>query len=68
MRNSKTNRLKEEREQRSRSDLPDWVSDDLLQKTVEIWQPYYSNQLTREDAIAIINNVGGVIDCLRREK
>ncbi len=68
MRNSKTNRLKEEREQRSRSDLPDWVTHDLLQQTVENWQPYYSNQLTREDAIAIINNVGGVIDCLRREK
>ncbi len=68
MRNSKTNRPEEEREQRSRSDLPDWVSDDLLQKTVEIWQPYYPDQLTREDAIAIINNVGGVIDCLRREK
>jgi len=67
MQNSKTNRPKEEREQRSRSDLPDWVSDDLLQKTVEIWQPYYPDQLTREDAIAIINNVGGVIDCLRRE-
>lgn len=67
MRNSKTNRHKEERDQKSRSDLPDWVSDELLQKTIEIWQPYYPNQLTRDDAIAIINNVGGVIDCLRRE-
>ena len=67
MRNSKTNRRMEECDQRSRSDLPDWVSDELLQKTIEIWQPYYPNQLTRDDAIAIINNVGGVIDCLRRE-
>ena len=68
MRNSKTNRRKEECDQGSRSDLPDWVSDELLKKTIEIWQPYYPNQLTRDDAIAIINNVGGVIDCLRREK
>ncbi|MEM6467923.1 MAG: hypothetical protein AAF802_00030 [Planctomycetota bacterium] len=67
MRNSKTNRRTEECDQRSRSDLPDWVSDELLKKTIEIWQPYYPNQLTRDDAIAIINNVGGVIDCLRRE-
>jgi hypothetical protein len=67
MRNSKTNRRRDERDQKSRSDLPDWVSDELLQKTIEIWQPYYPNQLTRDDAIAIINNVGGVIDCLRRE-
>ena len=68
MQNSKPNRRKNERERVSRSDLPDWVSDELLQKTMEIWQPYYQNELTREDAIAIINNVGGVIDCLRREK
>ena len=67
MRNSESSRQKEERDGQSRSDLPDWVSDDLLQKTIEIWQPYYPNQLTRDDAIAIINNVGGVIDCLRRE-
>ncbi|MEM8669247.1 MAG: hypothetical protein AAGG48_17120 [Planctomycetota bacterium] len=67
MRNSKTNRRKQERDRKSCSDLPDWVSDELLQKTIEIWQPYYPNQLTRDDAIAIINNVGGVIDCLRRE-
>lgn len=67
MRNSKSNRNKEVRDEQSRSDLPDWVSDELLQKTLEIWQPYYPNQLTRDDAIAIINNVGGVIDCLRRE-
>lgn len=67
MRNSKTNRRRDERDQKSRSDLPDWVSDELVQKTIEIWQPYYPNQLTRDDAIAIINNVGGVIDCLRRE-
>lgn len=67
MQNSESNRLNEVRDAQSRSELPDWVSDELLQKTVEIWQPYYLNQLTRDDAIAIINNVGGVIDCLRRE-
>ncbi|TWU62662.1 hypothetical protein V7x_43970 [Crateriforma conspicua] len=67
MGNPKTSQRKEVRDEQSRSDLPDWVSDELLQKTIEIWQPYYPNQLTRDDAIAIINNVGGVIDCLRRE-
>ena len=67
MRNPKTSQRREVRDEQSRSDLPDWVSDELLQKTIEIWQPYYPNQLTRDDAIAIINNVGGVIDCLRRE-
>ena len=67
MRNSKANRRSDERDRKSRSDLPDWVSDELLQKTIEIWQPYYPDQLTRNDAIAIIKNASGVIDCLRRE-
>jgi len=68
MSHSKANRRKEGNDQRSRSELPDWVSEDLIQKTVEIWQPYYSNGLTRDDAIAIIKNVGGLFECLRREK
>jgi len=67
MRPSKTNRRKKELDQPSGSDLPDWVSDDLVKKTIKIWQPYYPNQLTREDAMAIIKNVGRLIDCLRRE-
>jgi len=44
---SKTNRRKNDPDQRSGSDLPDWVSEELIQKTVEIWQPYYPDQLTR---------------------
>jgi hypothetical protein len=50
-----------------RSDLPDWISDDLIQKTLKTWQPYYPNQLTRDDAIVIIKNVGVLFECLRRE-
>lgn len=65
---SKTNRRKNDPDRWSGSDLPDWISEELIQKTVEIWQPYYPDQLTRNDAIAIIKNAGGVIDCLRREK
>ncbi|HBE69144.1 MAG TPA: hypothetical protein DDW52_13420 [Planctomycetaceae bacterium] len=67
MRSPKPKQRKEESDRQSRSDLPDWVSDELLQKTIEVWQPYYGSQLTHDDAIAIIKNVGGVIDCLRRE-
>ena len=65
---SKANRRHCDADQRSGSDLPDWVSEELIRKTVEIWQPYYPDQLTRNDAIAIIKNAGSVIDCLRREK
>jgi len=68
MSRSKTNQRKDVNDQRSGSDLPDWVSEDLIKKTVEIWQPYYPNELTRDDAIVIIRNVGGLIECLRREK
>ena len=65
---SKANRRQCDADQRSGSDLPDWISEELIRKTVEIWQPYYPDQLTRNDAIAIIKNAGSVIDCLRREK
>jgi len=68
MSHSKANRRKDENDQRSRSELPDWVSEDLIRKTVKIWQPYYLNGLTRDDAIAIIKNVGVLFECLRREK
>lgn len=68
MSHSKTNRRKEGNDQPSRSDLPDWISDELILNTLETWQPYYADRLTRDDAIAIIKNVGGLFECLRREK
>ena len=44
---------------------PRWVTPELLADTLHVWQPYYGN-LTSEDALAIILNVGNLFDVLRR--
>ncbi len=42
--------------------VPAWLSDELLRKTLEVWQPYYADPLTEEDAKYIILSVGRLID------
>ena len=45
---------------------PNWVTETLIDKTLEIWQPYYSYRLTREDALVIIKNVGRLFEVMSR--
>lgn len=37
--------------------LPPWITAELIQETIEVWQPYYEKTLTPKDAAAIIRNV-----------
>lgn len=48
------------------SGSPAWVSPELLALTIRTWQPYYEKPLTPEEAIAIIRNVGRLVDVLTR--
>lgn len=34
------------------------ISNELIQETIEIFQPYYEERLTEKDAIEMINNAG----------
>ena len=43
---------------------PRWVTPELLADTLRVWQPYYGN-LTPQDALNIIVNVGNLFDVLR---
>ena len=52
---------------RDRGNFPSWITPELLEKTLEIWQPYYSYRLTRDDALAIIKSVGQLIEVLSSE-
>jgi len=36
------------------SGAPAWVTPELIQKTLDVWQPYYEEELIPEDALAII--------------
>ena len=44
--------------------LPGWVTADLLALTLEVWQPYYADPLTVEDAAAMLTGAGRLLSIL----
>jgi len=43
---------------------PDWITAELIEQTIRVWQPYYETPLTIDDAIDIIRNAGLLFDAL----
>lgn len=43
---------------------PLWVTSELMEKTYRTWQPFYKNQLIRDDLIEIIMSIGRLVDVL----
>jgi len=43
---------------------PGWITPDLIQDTIDTWQPYYQERLTTTDAIEILQSVGRLCDVL----
>lgn len=43
---------------------PDWITAELIEKTIRVWQPYYPHLLTPEEAVTMIQNVGRLLDVL----
>ena len=52
------------RGRRKRLNAPTWITDDLVACTLKTWQPFYSKQLTRSDAIEMLLAAGNLIDYL----
>jgi hypothetical protein len=46
---------------------PAWISAALIEETLRVWQPYYANPLTVEDAIDIMQAVGQLVKVLSCE-
>lgn len=46
---------------------PSWVTAEFIRQTIEVWQPYYPDPLTADDALSIIQNVSGLFDVLKRK-
>jgi len=44
---------------------PAWITPALIERTITVWQSYYSNRLTPQDAIDILIRVGRLIDVLQ---
>jgi hypothetical protein len=46
---------------------PTWANSELIEQTIRVWQPYYTAPLTPEEAIAIIQSVGRLVEVLSGE-
>lgn len=44
-----------------------WVTRELIEDTIRVWQPYYEPRLTAEDALAIIQSASQLFQVLSRE-
>jgi hypothetical protein len=42
--------------------MPDWITAELIEKTIQVWQPYYNTPLATDEAVEIIRNVGRLFD------
>ena len=43
---------------------PDWITPELIEATIRVWQPYYQAIVTPEEAVTMILNVGRLFDAL----
>jgi len=46
---------------------PSWVTAELIGHTIRVWQPYYADPLTSEEAIAIILSIGRLFEVFSGE-
>ncbi len=43
---------------------PDWITAELIERTIRVWQPHYDTVLTPEEAVTMILNVGRLFEAL----
>jgi len=43
---------------------PDWITPELIEATIRVWQPYYQAIVTPEEAVTMILNVGRLFNAL----
>jgi hypothetical protein len=46
---------------------PRWVMVELIEQTIRVWQPYYANPLTVDDALAIMLAAVRLMESLSRK-
>ena len=46
------------------SGAPPWITTELIEDTIRVWQPYYHEPLTPDDAVAMMMNVGELFDAV----
>jgi hypothetical protein len=43
---------------------PEWITPELVEETIRVWQPYYAEVLSPDEAITMIRNVGRLFQAL----
>ena len=43
---------------------PEWITAELIEQTIRVWQPYYREVLTPEEAVTMIQAVGRLYQVL----
>ena len=43
---------------------PDWITAELIEQTIRVWQPYYAEVVTSEVAVTMIQTVGRLYQAL----
>lgn len=43
---------------------PDWITQELIEATIRVWQPYYAEILSPEEAVEMIQSVGRLFQAL----
>jgi hypothetical protein len=43
---------------------PDWITPELVEATIRVWQPYYADVISPEEAVTMIIDVGRLFDAL----
>ncbi len=46
---------------------PDWITLELIERTIKVWQPYYEQVLSAEEAVTMIRNAGRLFVALSSE-
>jgi hypothetical protein len=47
---------------------PSWITAELIEQTIRVWQPYYEIPLTVDSAVTMILAVGRLFSALSRER
>ena len=47
---------------------PPWLTENLVEATIRVWQPFYDQLLTRDDAIEMILCAGRLVGILARPR
>jgi hypothetical protein len=69
MSRSKPNKVREAESDAPKGSVPagapHWITPELIEATIRVWQPYYETVITPEEALDIIRNVGQLFSAVR---